>query len=87
MRTAPYIIYFLLQNYAYQTVTAVVDYLLYGLPYLKASLLGHTVELIVQALVDKVADRFAEDIAVPYLSGALFKLLQKVGHELLALLL
>ena len=61
------VIQYPLKYNAYQPVTAVVYDLFHRLPYLQPSLLGHTVELVVQPLVNEVADRLAEDIAVPYL--------------------
>ena len=78
---------FSLYNYTNQSVAAVVDYLFNGLAYLPARVRRHSAELIVQTLVDKLMHRFTENIALPDFFRTLLKLLEKIGHQLLALLL
>ena len=76
-----------LQNNANQAVAAVVNNFLYGIPYLSPCVGRHTVELIVQALVYKLVNRLAEDIALPDFFGTFLKLFEKIRHKLLGLLL
>ena len=54
---------------------------------LHARVRRHSVELVVESLVHKFMEGFAEYVAFPDLLGILFKVRQQVGDELLGLLL
>lgn len=75
--------HFILKNNTDQPAAALVDNPLDGLLQFETRISGHAVELVVQPLVHQLMQGFAEDIGLPYPTGAFLKFFEEIEHQFL----